>query len=388
MSDISRRNFIFKTSAAAVCVGGGLLAYRQTRRDGSAIFPEAEAVEAGDTGGFVREAMYYKKLEEGRVECEICPRACKIAPKERGYCGVRENMDGTYMTLVYGRACSANVDPIEKKPLFHFLPGARALSIATAGCNMECKFCQNWEISQFRPEQIRSTNLPPEQLVRDAKTHGIESIAFTYSEPVIFYEYMLETAKLAKKKGVKTVMISNGYIKEAPMSELCEYLSAVKIDLKAFTEEFYVDMCSGRLQPVLDTLRLLKKKGMWFEIVVLTIPTLNDSEEEIRQMCTWVHDELGPDIPIHFSRFHPIYKIKNLPPTPISTLTQARKIAMSAGLNYAYAGNVPGHVGESTYCPECKKIVVRRIGYRIADVAIENGACKHCKNPIPGIWGV
>ncbi|UCD58287.1 MAG: AmmeMemoRadiSam system radical SAM enzyme, partial [Candidatus Hydrogenedentota bacterium] len=244
----------------------------------------------------------------------------------------------------------------------------------------------NWQISQFRPEQVRSMNFPPETVVWQAKKNGIESIAFTYTEPVIFYEYMLDTAKLAKEQGVKSVMISNGYIKEKPMAELCDHLSAVKIDLKAFTEKFYVELCNGKLQPVLDTLRLLKKNKMWYEIVVLLVTTLNDSEDEITQMCAWVHDELGPDVPIHFSRFYPTYKIKNLPPTPVSTLTRAREIAMKAGLNFVYVGNVPGHEGESTYCPNCKRAIVRRIGYRGPEVAIREGRCRYCDQPIPGIW--
>ena len=386
MDDISRRKFILQTGALALGAGGALTASQSGRSQHA-----FAALDKADHGGsdaerYIREAMHYKKLDEDRVECHICPRECKVAPKERGYCGVRENYGGEYKTLVYGRACSANVDPIEKKPLSHFLPGSKALSIATAGCNIECKFCQNWEISQFRPEQIRSINLPPETLVSEALRRGIESIAFTYSEPVIFYEYMHDTAKLAKEKGVESVMISNGYIKEEPMAELCEHLSAVKIDLKAFTEKFYSEVCSGKLQPVLDTLKLLKRKGMWFEIVVLIIPTLNDGDDEIGRMCAWVHGELGPDVPIHFSRFHPTYKIKNLPPTPVSTLVHAREIAMGAGLNYAYIGNVPTHKGESTYCPKCKKVVVKRVGFGILEVAIEDGKCRYCGQPIPGIW--
>jgi len=386
MGDLTRRSFLMKSGAVAACAGGALAAYRWVRNRDTVLLSQAVANEADGAARFEREAMYYKKLDEDRVECEICPRACTVAPKERGYCGVRENVGGVYKTLVYGRACSVHVDPIEKKPLFHVLPGAKALSIATAGCNMECKFCQNWQISQFRPEQIRSEYLPPEQLVRHSKHEGIESIAFTYTEPVIFYEYMLDTATLAKEHGVKSVMISNGYIKEKPMAELCEHLSAVKIDLKAFTEKFYVESCSGELQPVLDTLKLLGKKKMWCEIVVLLVTTLNDSKDEITRMCTWIHGELGPDVPIHFSRFYPTYKVKNLPPTPISTLTRAWEIAREAGLNFAYVGNVPGHEGESTYCPDCKKIVVRRVGYRISQVGIENGTCKYCGRSIPGIW--
>jgi pyruvate formate lyase activating enzyme len=374
--------------AGGVTVGiGGALAIRQWVRHADVNSPsEAIAGERSEHGTFVREAMHYEALDERRVECKLCPRECKVALKERGYCGVRENVDGTYVTLVYGRACSANVDPIEKKPLFHFLPGSRALSIATAGCNIECKFCQNWEISQFRPEQITSLDLPPETLVREAKGKNIESIAFTYTEPVVFYEYMHDTARLAKASGVKSVMISNGYIQERPMAELCEHLSAVKIDLKAFTEKFYAEMCSGKLQPVLDTLKLLKKKGIWFEIVMLIIPTHNDGDAELRELCAWVYNELGPDVPVHFTRFHPTYKIKNLPPTPVSTLTRARTIAMDAGINFAYVGNVPGHEGEWTYCPGCKTPVVRRIGFGIVDVALKHGACAQCSRPIPGVW--
>lgn len=387
MSGIFRRDFIVKAGAAALGAGSAFAGYRWLGRNEDTTVP-GEAL-AGNEGGperFVREAMYYKKLEEGRVECEICPRACKVAIKERGYCGVRENILGSYYTLVYGRVCSMNVDPIEKKPLFHFLPGAKALSIATAGCNIECKFCQNWEISQFRPEQVRSAYFPPEGVVRQAKDDGIESIAFTYSEPVVFYEYMYNTAKLAREQGVKSVMISNGYIKEKPMAGLCEHLSAVKVDLKAFTERFYKDMCSGELRPVLDTLKLLRREKMWCEIVVLVIPTLNDSEEEIREMCAWVHDELGPDVPIHFTRFHPTYKIKNLPPTPVSTLARAREVAMEKGLKYAYVGNVPGHEGETTYCAHCKKPVIQRLGFRILEVAMDAGVCRYCRTAIPGVW--
>jgi pyruvate formate lyase activating enzyme len=386
MGLISRRKFICGAGAAAVGAGGVLAASRWVRGHEPRSSFAAMGDERSPSDRFVREAMYYDRLEEERVECKLCPRRCKVAPRERGYCGVRENRNGEYVTLVYGRACSANVDPIEKKPLFHFLPGARALSIATAGCNIECKFCQNWEISQFRPEQIRGITLPPEKLAMEAKQRGIETIAFTYSEPVVFYEYMFETARLARENGVKSVMISNGYIEKEPMAKLCEHLSGVKIDLKAFTEQFYEDMCNAKLHPVLDTLKLLSRKEMWCEIVVLIIPTLNDGHDEITRMCKWVYNELGPDVPIHFSRFYPTYKVKNLPPTPLSTITRAREIARREGLNYAYVGNVPGHEGESTYCPGCGKALIRRVGYRIENMEIRNGNCKFCDQPIPGIW--
>jgi pyruvate formate lyase activating enzyme len=223
-------------------------------------------------------------------------------------------------------------------------------------------------------------------VVAQAIERKIPSIAFTYTEPVIFYEYMHDTAKLAREKGVRSVMISNGYIKEKPMSQLCRQLSAVKIDLKAFTDKFYTDVCSAKLQPVLDTLKLLEKQKMWYEIVVLIIPTLNDNYDEIAKMCAWVSSELGPDVPIHFSRFYPTYKIKNLPPTPVSTIIHAREIAMAAGLHFAYVGNVPPHEGESTYCPGCKRVLVRRIGYQILSMDIEKGKCKYCHRKIPGVW--
>ncbi len=389
MNALNRKDFLIKTGLAAAGLGGTAFAWRWLRGGKETPISEAAAGEnapAASSEKFVHEAMHYKKLEEGKVECEVCPRGCKVALKERGYCGAKENIGGTYNTLVYGRACSINVDPIEKKPLFHFLPGSQALSLATAGCNIECKFCQNWEISQFRPEQVNSISFPPQEVVARAAENEIKSIAFTYTEPVIFYEYMFDTARLARKKGVRSVMISNGYIKEEPMSDLCEHLSAVKIDLKAFTEKFYAETCSGKLQPVLDTLKLLKKKKMWFEIVVLIIPTLNDDPKETASMCEWIFSELGPDVPVHFSRFHPMYKIKNLPPTPVSTISRCREIAIASGLNYAYVGNVPGHEGESTYCPNCKRGIIRRIGFQILTVDIKNGKCKSCGREIAGIW--
>ena len=333
------------------------------------------------------EAMYYKQLPDIRVECELCPRACQVADLERGYCGVRENRNGKYYTLVHSRVCSLNADPIEKKPLFHYLPGTKAYSIATAGCNIECKFCQNWQISQFRPEQIEDTiKLTPEEVVRFAKERSCDTIAYTYSEPVVFYEYMYDTARVGKREGIGSVMISNGYIKKEPLVELCKELSAVKIDFKAFTEKFYKETCSGELKPVLETLVTLKEIGIWFEVVMLMVPTLNDSEKELKDMCSWIYENLGPDVPIHFSRFHSTYKIKNLPPTPIKTLEMARNIAIESGLNFAYTGNVPGHPGESTYCPDCKEVLIKRVGYTILQYSLNGNKCGNCKHPIPGVW--
>jgi pyruvate formate lyase activating enzyme len=331
-------------------------------------------------------AMAWESLPDKKVKCVLCPRECEVADVERGYCGVRENQSGKYQTLVYGALCSANVDPIEKKPLFHYLPGTMALSIATAGCNIECKFCQNWQISQFRPEQVKSVLVPPKQLVAACLADRTPTIAYTYSEPVVFYEYMHDAAALARKERVGGVMISNGYIQEKPLRELCRHLTGVKIDLKAFTESFYEKQCSGELAPVLKTLEILKDVGIWFEIVVLIIPTLNDSREEIRRMSRWVVEKLGPNVPMHFTRFHPTYRVTNLPSTPIATLERCRQIALDSGVRYVYAGNVPLHPGENTYCHQCRKVVIRRAGYRIVANTIKNGKCPDCGAAIPGVW--
>lgn len=332
------------------------------------------------------EASFWEPRGEKKVKCLLCPRECEVADVERGACGVRENQGGRYQTLVYGALCSANVDPIEKKPLFHYLPGSTAFSVATAGCNMECKFCQNWQISQFRPEQVSSVLVPPEKLVAACQGRSCPTIAFTYSEPTIAAEYIRDTAALARERKIGSVMISNGYIQERPLRELCQHLAAVKIDLKAFTEKFYEEQCGAELKPVLATLRTLKEIGIWYEIVVLIIPTLNDSPDEIRQMSQWILEHLGPNVPVHFTRFHPTYRLNNLPPTPVETLQRSRQIALDAGLHYVYAGNVPMHPGENTFCHACKAELIRRVGYRITSLAIKDGKCSKCGARIPGIW--
>ncbi len=333
----------------------------------------------------LREVMFYKKLNDLKIECEICPKKCNIADLERGYCGNKENRGGTYYTLIHSHPCAVHIDPIEKKPLFHYLPSSLAFSIATAGCNFECRFCQNWDIAQYRPEQVESVFLPPDMVVHSAKEQNCQTIAYTYSEPVVFYEYMYDCAQEGKRRGIGSVMISNGFINEEPLRKLCSHLTAVKVDLKSFNNKFYKEYCSGELDPVLKTLKLLKQTGTWCEIVVLIIPTLNDSPAEIREMTHWIHDNLGPDVPLHFTRFHPMYKIKNLPPTPISTLETCHKIAKEAKLNYVYLGNVNGHPAESTYCPRCKKVLIQRMGYSILQNAITSGKCT-CGQPIPGVW--
>lgn len=332
------------------------------------------------------EAKYYKKLEHKEIECELCPRKCKVGDRERGYCGCRENQNGTYYTLVHSYPCSTHVDPIEKKPLFHFLPGTDAFSIATAGCNLNCKFCQNWEISQVRPEQVSAYYLSPEDVASYAEQSGSKSIAYTYSEPVVFYEYMLDCAIAGRKRGIKSVVITAGYINHDPWLELIREVDAIKVDFKAFTEEFYQDICHGKLKPVMGALVDLAQSNIWYELVYLVVPTLNDNLSDIRRMSKWIVKELGRDVPVHFTRFGPRYLLKNLPPTPISTLEKAREIAQEEGMNFVYVGNVPGHKGENTYCPDCKQVVIERMGYRITQMNLKNGKCKFCGRAIPGVW--
>jgi len=384
----SRREFLKECAAAGIALPGVAAAAGLCR--------VGIAESAGPVLGFVPkavEAHYYERLDGNRVRCNLCPNRCVVEDGDRGDCDVRENRGGTYYTLVYGNPCSGYdggmPDPIEKKPLFHFLPGTRAYSIATAGCNVECLFCQNWQISQSRPEQTINFDLPPEAVVAKARKHKCRSIAFTYSEPTIYYEYMYDTAKVAREHKVHSVMISNGYIEPDPMARLCDQLSGVKIDLKAFTDKFYEKLVGGRLKPVLNTLQLLKKKGIWFEIVYLVIPTYNDKADEIRAMSKWIKRELGPLVPLHFTAFYPTYKLRNLPRTPLALIETARDTAMAEGLKYVYAGNIwrrGGHPGESTWCHKCGKRIIYRAGYRIREYHIKNGKCEYCNAEIPGFW--
>jgi pyruvate formate lyase activating enzyme len=332
------------------------------------------------------EARYYKKHPDREIECLLCPRLCRLGDKERGYCGVRENDGGTYYTLVYGKACAENVDPIEKKPFFHFLPGTNALSIATAGCNVNCKFCQNWQISQARAEQVDSFDLPPGQVAASARKYSCPSIAYTYTEPVVFFEYMYDTSIEARKMGIRNCVVTGAHINPEPLADLLKVVDAVKIDLKAFNQDFYSNYVRGELEPVREAIKIVHRSKVWLEIVYLVIPTLNDNPKEIRTMCQWLIKEVGPDVPLHFSRFLPMYLMKNLPPTPVSTLERAHQIAQDEGLRYVYIGNVLGHKAESTYCPRCHSPVIERTGFQVKQINLTGGACKFCQHPIPGRW--
>lgn len=335
----------------------------------------------------VKEALFYDRLENKSVQCGLCPRMCLIPDGKRGFCGVRENQNGRLVALSFAKAVSFNDrDPIEKKPLFHFLPSTRTFSVATAGCNLRCKFCQNWEISQKRPEEVRFVYLEPADLVRLARDSGAPTIAYTYSEPTIFYEYMLQTAVLAKEAGLKNAMHSNGYINPEPLRKLAQYLDAANIDLKGFTEDYYAQLAEGRLAPVLASLRILKEAGVHVEITNLILSGYNDDDDSLKRMCVWIKENLGADTPVHFSRAFPMYQLTSINPTPVGTLERARDIAMQSGLRYVYVGNVAGHVAENTYCPKCKKVLIERKGYFIAQNNIEDGGCKFCGEKISGIW--
>jgi pyruvate formate lyase activating enzyme len=372
---MDRRNFLKTTGTASALTCSGLGSYLM----------ELHAFSQNANLSKV-EARYYKKHPDREIECTLCPRFCKLGDKERGYCGVRENMGGTYFTLVYGKACSIHIDPIEKKPLFHYLPSSNALSIATAGCNVNCKFCQNWEISQVRPEQIRHVDFPPESVVLMAEKNSCPVIAYTYSEPVVFYEYMFDTAQMARNKNIKNAVITGAHINPEPLKGLIEVVDAIKVDLKAFSQDFYTHYVRGELQPVLDAIKVIAKSNVWLEIVYLVIPTLNDNPSEIRQLSRWILHEVGPNVPVHFSRFQPMYLLKNLPPTPISTLVEAHDVAKQEGLRYVYIGNVPGHKYENTFCPNCRNTIIERIQYHIKKIHIQGGKCQFCGDPIPGVW--
>ncbi|MFP4458942.1 MAG: AmmeMemoRadiSam system radical SAM enzyme [Candidatus Zixiibacteriota bacterium] len=334
----------------------------------------------------MHEAMWYEKLDENQVQCHLCPWNCIIDEGRRGICGVRANVDGKLVSLVYGKIASLNIDPIEKKPIFHLMPGSRALSVATVGCNLGCLFCQNWTLSQALPEESRHADLSPESLVQKAIETNSQSIAYTYSEPTIFYEYMYDAAKIAHDNGIKNIMVTCGYINEEPLRELCKYIDAANVDLKGFSQDFYSEYTRAQLEPVKRTLKIMDEEGVMVEVTNLIVPGANDSPEEIRVLCEFVHDSLGADTPLHFSRFHPNYKLKDRPPTPASKLNQAYEIAKETGLEYVYIGNMHGAGGENTICPSCGKTIIKRRGYMILEKKITDGKCDFCGHEQHGIW--
>jgi pyruvate formate lyase activating enzyme len=331
-----------------------------------------------------RKAMYWKPEGE-KIRCTICPRNCLVKSGYVSQCKTRKNANGKMILLGYSNPCALHVDPIEKKPLYHVLPGARAFSVAIAGCNMRCKNCQNYSISQASPQETENLHLPPEEVVKQAIRYKCSTIAYTYSEPIVWYEYMYDTARLARKAGIKNLMVTCGYINPTPFRELLKYMDAANMDLKSFKLEIYKKLNAGKLQPVLDAIKLARECGMWVEITNLVVPQWTDDMAMIKQMCEWIVSTLGNDVPLHFSRFSPMYKLAHLYPTPTGTLKQAKKIAKNTGLKYIYVGNVAGE-DSNTYCPNCKKPVIKRRGYLILGNKVKSGKCGFCGESIAGIW--
>ena len=371
--DLSKRNFLKRSlalSAGIVCLPGRSL---------FAVAPSQES------GIYKRIALFQEETARG-IMCRICPNECVLKEGELSKCNNRKVHDSKLYTLAFGNPCSVNVDPVEKKPLYHFLPGSKAFSIATAGCNLVCLNCQNWSISQTSPDKTRNIELMPQNVVEECLKNSCSSIAYTYSEPVTFYEYVFETATLARKSGIKNIFKSNGYINPEPLKKICSVIDAANIDLKAFSESTYLKLTGGKLQPVLDSLKIFRDMGVWLEITNLIIPDWTDNPDDIQAMCKWLSNNGFKDTPLHLSRFYPLHKLEQLPPTPVEMLNAAYKIASEEGLRYVYTGNAPGNEISNTICPSCNSTLVIRQGFRIASNVINGGKCNKCGAKIEGVW--
>lgn len=333
-----------------------------------------------------RPARFWQEIAGNRVQCQLCPHLCVVPDGERGQCRVRENRDGVLFTIVYGRPVAVGIGPIEKAPFHHFHPGHYRQTVATVGCNLRCRHCQNWHISQREFEGMRYLPRSVDEIIAGVSRAGLDSVSFTYTEPTVFFEYMYDIAKAARARGMKTTLVTNGFISPEPLRALLQHMDAVRVDLKAFTEEFYREMSGASLAPVLASLKVIREEGVWLEIINLIIPTRNDCPDEIRAMCAWILKNLGPDVPLHFNRFFPAFRVTHLPPTPVETLETAHRIAREGGLNFVTIGNVPGHRYNSTFCPACGGRVIHRVGMHVQAKNIERGRCQFCDEEIPGVW--
>jgi pyruvate formate lyase activating enzyme len=346
---------------------------------------DSASFQAGGLWKWSKESPYYLLTSKG-VQCQICPNRCTLKEGEESVCRARVVNKGKLFSIAYGNPCSVHIDPIEKKPLFHYLPATHSFSIATAGCTLSCLNCQNWEISQKSPRETENTDLMPAEVVQEALSGKCRSIAYTYSEPTAFYEYMFDTASLAKAHGIKNLLISNGYINEKPLRDLSKVINAANINLKSFSQEIYATLNGGSLQPVLNTLKVLKEEGVWLEITNLVIPNWTDDITMIKKMCDWLVKNGFQDNPLHFNRFFPLFKLTSLPYTPLTILDKARETATNAGMRYVYIGNVPETKAQDTYCNKCKKVVVERKGFTILSNNLKGSSCKYCGEKIPGVW--
>jgi len=386
--NINKREFL-KTSflgGCGLCLAASGLAGRSFGNESLTGLSNNPAFPQDTPWKWSTEALYFIDTPKG-IKCKLCPRKCEIEVGKTGSCRTNVNYDGKLYNICYGNPCAVHIDPIEKKPLFHFLPATKAFSIATAGCNLACLNCQNWEISQSSPIDTRNYDLMPEVVVSEAKKAKCHSIAYTYSDPVAFYEYALDTSIIARKQGVKNILVSAGYINPDPLRRLSKVTDAANIDLKSFSDEIYEMLNAGTLQPVLDTLKTLKEEGVWLEITNLVIPTWTDDFDMIKKMCDWLVDNELHMFPLHFSKFHPLHKLTNIPGTPVATLEKARRTALDAGIKYVYIGNVPGNEAENTFCPNCKKLIVEREGFIITQNHIVDSKCSFCQDKIDGVWG-
>ena len=373
---VTRRGFLAAAAAGACALCAGAW--------GAGPAVEAQAAQRGLIGR--RPSPWFETLDGGAVRCTLCPHGCRLAAGERGRCRVRENRGGTGYTLAYANPCLVQLDPVERKPFFHLLPGTRALSVATAGCPIACKFCEAWDMALVSPEEVYAYDLPPRALVEHALGVGARSLGFAFGEPVASFEYLVDAAREARAAGLCALVHTSGYLAAEPLEVLADVVDAANVDLKGFDAAFYRDLCGAELEPVLRTLVGLRAAGVHLEITNLVIPTLNDSLEQVRAMCRWIATELGPDVPLHFARFYPLYQLANLPPTPVSTLDRARAVALEEGLRYVYVARVTGHEGENTFCPHCGQTVIARLGFIVERMAIDDGRCRSCGGEIAGRW--
>jgi pyruvate formate lyase activating enzyme len=381
---LSRREFL--DTCALGGAGLGLLPIA----GGSRLSETIAGLPFGPVGNVARHPARYWHIKEGKeTKCELCPRGCEIQPGERGTCGVRENIDGKYVSMVYGKPCEIRPDAMEKGPYFHFLPGTKTLALGTAGCNLDCKYCQSASFAKARPETTDNKNLSPGGLVNQLLKLGYKSVTFTFSEPLVAIEYVLDVAKLARPRGIRVLFKTAAYANSVPFEDICNNVDAINIDLKGFTEKFYKDMTGGELGPVLNNIRRVRRHpNVWLELTNLVVPGYNDNDREFAAMCQWIVTNCGADTPLHVSKFFPQYKLRKVPPTPNDTLKRLRRLAYNSGLHYVYLGNMPGDPAESSYCPKCGAKIINRINYEAQFVEFDRqkGICTKCGLRIPGVW--